>query len=158
MTMARVKDGEVVAYGIPERMKGTPHEELIDKGWRPVKGTPKPDDAPEGMGYVYGKPYSYNAEDDAVYGTWSQADVAAIALEEKRNRAVLSRARFKLALEEMGELDNVEAAMAADGVDRRAKILWEDAGEFRRMDEDLLRLTAELGYTDEQIDAVFGIS
>jgi len=158
MTMARVKDGEVVAVGLPNSLQKESKERLYKQGWRQVKGTPKPQHNVEGMGYVYGHPYNYDAEEDAVYGTWIEKDVAGEALKNKRERASLSRADFKLALHEMGELENVNAAMADPSADPRAVILWEDALEFKRMNKDLLALADELGYTDEQLDEIFSIS
>jgi len=74
------------------------------------------------------------------------------------DRAKLSRADFKLALLERGELDAVKTAMTDPSADPRAVILWEDALEFRRTNKDLLALASELGYTEEQLDDVFGIN
>lgn len=77
-------------------------------------------------------------------------------LEQARQAAELSRSLFKLALLDAGFLDDVQAFVASAD-DQRIKIMWEDSGSFRRMHPDLIRLAAELGYTDEQLDAVFGI-
>jgi len=158
MTMARVKDGEVFAVGLPNSLQNESKERLYSQGWRQVKGTPKPKDSGEGMGYVYGHPYSYDAEEDTVYGTWVEKDVAAEALKNKREKASLSRADFKLALHNMGELDNVKEAMSDPEADARAVILWEDALEFKRTNKDLQALADELGYTEEQLDEIFSIS
>jgi len=155
--MARVKDGGVVAVGLPSNFQKESEQKLYKQGWRKVKGTAKPQHDVEGMGYVYGHPYSYNDEEDAVYGTWIKKDVAAEALKNKREKASLSRADFKLALHNMGELENVKAAMSDPEADPRAVILWEDALEFKRMNKDLLALADELGYTDEQLDEIFSI-
>jgi len=157
MTMARVKDGEVVAVGLPNSLQKESKEKLYKQGWRKVKGTPKPEHNVEGMAYVYGHPYSYDAEEDTVYGTWIEKDIAAEALKNKREKASLSRADFKLALLEQDELDNVKAAMSDPSADTRAVILWEDALEFKRMNKDLLTFADEMGYTDEQLDEIFSI-
>jgi len=79
-------------------------------------------------------------------------------LAKARDRAKLSRADFKLALLERGELDAVKTAMTDPSADPRAVILWEDALEFRRTNKDLLALASELGYTEEQLDDIFGIN
>jgi len=158
MTMARVKDGEVFAVGLPNSLREESKEKIYRQGWREVKGTPKPQHSLEGMGYVYGSPYSYDAQEDAVFGTWVEKDVAAEALNNKREKASLSRADFKLALHDMGELENVKAAMSDPSADPRAVILWEDALEFKRMNKDLLALAEELGYTEQQLDEIFSIN
>jgi len=72
MTMAKVQDGEVVEVGLPDDLKNATSGRLHHYGWRPVKGLPKPTD---GAGYEYTAPYTYDAEEDAVYGTWQQTDI-----------------------------------------------------------------------------------
>ena len=78
-------------------------------------------------------------------------------LKEKRDAASLSRAEFKLGLLDMGELDAVKQFIAQTN-DQRIIIMWEDSGSFRRTHPDLLRLAGEMGYTDEQLDALFGVA
>ena len=78
-------------------------------------------------------------------------------LENARRLASLSRADFKLGLLDMGELDAVKASMADPDTDPRVVILWEDAARFDRMHPDLLSFAQVMGYTDEQMDALFGI-
>ena len=78
-------------------------------------------------------------------------------LEEKREAASLSRADFKLALLEMGELDAVKQFIEQTN-DQRIIIMWDDSSRFRRTHPDLLRLAGEMGYTDEQLDALFGVT
>jgi len=80
------------------------------------------------------------------------------ALQQSRKGASLSRADFKLGLLDMGELDNVQALMDDPATDPRIKIMWEDSGRLERMHPDLLRLANELGYTDAQLDELFGIN
>ena len=87
-----------------------------------------------------------------------RAEYEADQLKKARERAKLSRAEFKLALLDIGELDSVKAAMADPSADPRAVILWEDALEFKRTNKDLLALADELGYTEEQLDEIFSIS
>jgi hypothetical protein len=72
MTMAKIRDGEVVEIGIPDDLKDATSGRLHHYGWRPVKGLPKPTD---GAGHEYIAPYTYDAEEDAVYGTWQQTDI-----------------------------------------------------------------------------------
>jgi len=155
MTMARIKDDKVVAVGLPNSLESTETERLYALGWRQVKGLPKPTD---GSGYEYTHPYTYDADEDAVYGTWKQTDIYEQIEKQKRESASLSRADFKLGLLEMGELDNVQALMDDPATDPRIKIMWEDSGRFERMHPELLRLAEVMGYTEEQLDDIFGIN
>ena len=69
MTMARVKDDEVVAVGVPASVADTSLDRLYLMGWRHLAGKTKPLD---GKRYEYGPPYSYSAEEDCVYATWNE--------------------------------------------------------------------------------------
>jgi len=69
MTMARVKDDEVVAVGVPANLADTSLDRLYLIGWRHLAGKTKPLD---GKRYEYGPPYSYSTEEDCVYGTWNE--------------------------------------------------------------------------------------
>jgi len=80
------------------------------------------------------------------------------ALEQAREDASLSRADFKIGLLEMGELDNVQALMDDPATDPRIKIMYEDSGRFERMHPDLLQLAEVMGYTEEQLDELFGVN
>jgi len=80
------------------------------------------------------------------------------ALQKKREAASLSKADFKLGLLEMGELDNVQALMDDPATEPRIKIMYEDSGRFDRMHPDLLSLAQVMGYTEEQLDELFGIN
>ena len=75
----------------------------------------------------------------------------------KRKKARLSKANFKLGLLDIGELQRVKDFIAQTG-DDRIVILWEDSANFDRLHPDLLSLANELGYTDAQLDAIFGIN
>jgi len=79
------------------------------------------------------------------------------ALEQARESASLSRANFKLALMEAGYLQDVKDFVANTN-DERIQILWEDSATFARLDPDLLNMASQMGYTDEQMDALFGVS
>ena len=74
-----------------------------------------------------------------------------------RESASLSRADFKLGLLDMGELDNVKAAMADPNTDPRVVVLWEDAERFNRMHPDLLSFAQVMGYSEQQLDQLFGV-
>ena len=78
------------------------------------------------------------------------------ALQKKRSEASLSRANFKLALMEAGYLQDVKDFVANTN-DERIQILWEDSDTFARLDPDLLNMASQMGYTDEQMDALFGV-
>jgi len=80
------------------------------------------------------------------------------ALEKARESASLSRADFKLGLLEMGELDNVQALMDDPSTEPRIKIMYEDSGRFERMHPDLMQLAEVMGYTEEQLDELFGVN
>ena len=77
-------------------------------------------------------------------------------MDVKRSKASLSRANFKLALMEAGYLQDVKDFVANTN-DQRIIIMWEDSNSFRRTHPDLLRLASEMGYTDTQLDQLFGI-
>ena len=77
-------------------------------------------------------------------------------MELKRSEASLSRANFKLALMEAGYLQAVKD-FVANTADERIQILWEDSDNFARLDDDLLRLASDLGYTEADLDDIFGI-
>ena len=79
------------------------------------------------------------------------------ALQKKREAASLSKANFKLALMESGYLADVKDFVANTN-DERIQILWEDSDTFVRLDPDLLNMATQMGYTDEQMDALFGVS
>ena len=78
------------------------------------------------------------------------------ALQKRREAAKLSKANFKLALMEAGYLQDVKD-FVANTADERIQILWEDSDTFARLDPDLLNMASQMGYTDEQMDALFGV-
>lgn len=77
------------------------------------------------------------------------------SVEDQRKDAILTRARFKLALLEGGYLEDVEAAYPS--WPKAVQIMWDDSSTFERLHPELLALAAAMGYTDEQLDAIFGI-
>ena len=74
---------------------------------------------------------------------------------QARASASLTPAEFQLALLAIGELDNVEAAIPQSP--REVQILWNKAQKFERMHPALVELGNQMGYTDEQMDALFGV-
>ena len=78
------------------------------------------------------------------------------ALQKRREKAKMSKAEFKLALMEAGYLSDVKD-FVANTSDERIQILWEDSGNFARLNDDLLRLATEMGYTEADLDDIFGI-
>ena len=80
------------------------------------------------------------------------------ALQKIREQASLTRMAFMLALEEAGLYDAAEAAVESDQVSKAGKIMWRNASVFNRTDETLTSFAEQLGYTDAQLDALFGIN
>jgi hypothetical protein len=76
-------------------------------------------------------------------------------IEAKRAAATLTAAQFRLGLLAMGELDNIEAAMPQ--APREVQIMWEYETSYERMHPAIVQLAAAMGYTDAQLDALFGI-
>lgn len=67
----------------------------------------------------------------------------------------VSRFQARAALHLAGLLDEVEAMMAAPGTPALARLAWQDAQEFRRTSPTVLSLSANLGLTEAQLDALF---
>ena len=111
-----------------------------------------PENSQTPEGYADNKPGDYDYWDGTQWVEDSKAKKAA-----ERDSATLSRAEFKLALLERGELDSVKAAMESPDADPRAVILWEDANTFHRTNDDLMRLASDLGYTEADLDDIYGI-
>lgn len=158
---ALIKDGEVTKYPYNITMlkvdnptvsfpSQVPPEILAGYGVFHVALTPKPS--------VVGKAV---VEQTPVFvgGVWEQRwlvrDYTQAELNSLRDSAVLTRAEFKLALLSAGYLDDVEAAYPT--WPRNIQIMWDDSSTFERMHPDLLNLAQQMGYTDQQLDALFGI-
>ena len=67
---------------------------------------------------------------------------------------VVTRAQFKLALLDLGLLDDVDALVAA-GTDRALQINWAERLEFERNHPLVIATAAALGKTEAEIDALF---
>ena len=68
---------------------------------------------------------------------------------------VVSRFQARAALHLAGLLETVEAMMAAPETPALAKLAWADAQEFKRNSPTVLSLSASLGLTEAQLDALF---
>lgn len=69
---------------------------------------------------------------------------------------VVSRAQLKLALYEIGLLDQVEAF--ASQAERPIQIMWAERTEFDRYHPLLKRMIAAFGMSDEQADDIFRLA
>lgn len=68
---------------------------------------------------------------------------------------IVSRFQAKAALLQAGLLGDVEALIADPATDPLTKLAWQEAIEFRRQSPALLGVATALGWTDEQLDALF---
>ena len=82
---------------------------------------------------------------------------AAEILQSKRNKAVLTRREFFLAIDAAGMYDAVLALKDNPATPRATVIELDTATEFKRMWPTLIAAATQLGVTDVQLDAVFGI-
>jgi hypothetical protein len=67
---------------------------------------------------------------------------------------IITRRQFMLALDRIGKLDAVEAGVAAVTY-RPFRIEWDNASTFDSRSATLQGLAAQLGFTDEDVDALF---
>lgn len=65
----------------------------------------------------------------------------------------VSPRQARLALDAIGKLEEVEAAVAQ--ADRSVRIAWEFSLEVRRDQLELVSIASELGFTDKDIDELF---
>lgn len=75
--------------------------------------------------------------------------------ESARMAVSVSRFQARAALHLAGLLEIVEAMMAAPETPALAKLAWADAQEFKRNSPTVLSLSASLGLTEAQLDALF---
>lgn len=100
--------------------------------------------------------------DDGVYSNWtkyryvnSQFEIAPIvSVPTPLIPTSVTRRQFKLALLGIDLLDDVEAMISASG-DRALQINWEEALEFERGNPFVAQMTAALGKTEADVDALF---
>lgn len=134
------RDGVIGVWTQQQRPQPFPSWSWVDgEGWTPP--SPKPDG-------------DYYWDEDAQ--EWIEVPEPEFDLEGARQAARLTRAKFKLALLEAGYLDAVEASYPT--WDKHVQIMWDDSLQFERMHPTLLEFGSELGFTDEQMDAIFGIN
>lgn len=74
-------------------------------------------------------------------------------LQARREAMVISRFQGEAALYQAGLLDDVEALIA--GADPLVQIAWQRVTEFRRLSPMIASIAQALGWTDEQLDALF---
>jgi len=66
-------------------------------------------------------------------------------------------ADFRLALHAAGLLEQVETFMAGSDATKQQQILWKYSTEVHRNDPILLGAAAAMGFSDEDLDGVFGL-
>ena len=71
----------------------------------------------------------------------------------RRESMVISRFQGEAALYQAGLLDDVEALIAQS--DPLVQIAWQRVTEFRRLSPMIASIAQALGWTDEQLDALF---
>ena len=133
-----------------------PDSILAEYGVYIAEGTSKPDYDPIRQNVKEGTPELVNGQWRQV---WDVTDATPEEVEQRINQlrveATLTPAQFRLGLLSMGELDAVEAAIPS--ASREVQIMWQYSSSFERLNSDLLLLASQMGYTDEQMDALFGI-
>ena len=79
-------------------------------------------------------------------------------IDDKRNSASIDAVSARMALKSIGKLKAVKAKMKLLADDDDVLIYWESSSVFHRTHPLLIQFcTVELGMTDLQIDALFGI-
>lgn len=95
-------------------------------------------------------------------GVWAWVGGAFVVADQARHDAisasavpgVVTRAQFKLALLDLGLLDDVDALVAASN-DRELQVNWAERLEFERNHPLVIATAAALGNTEAEIDALF---
>ena len=108
---------------------------------------------------------------DNFYEKWDEQGIAQVRTDELpegeiayspedfwRQLAKMHMADFRLSLLSNGFLEQVETAMESPDMPKDAKILWEYATTVNRNDPILNQVKAQLGFTDADLDLVFGIN
>jgi len=97
---------------------------------------------------------------DAVWGGsgWAVPQSPQPTVEEQRAQWSATAVQIKIALDEIGRLDEVETIVAASS--RRTQIAWENATNLRRLSPAMVDLTegSNPPFTDEQLDDVFQLA
>jgi len=94
---------------------------------------------------------------DAVWSGsgWAVPQSPQPTVEEQRAQWSATTVQIKIALDELGRLDEVETIVGASS--RRTQIAWENATNLRRLSPAMVDLTegSDPPFTDEQMDALF---
>ena len=97
---------------------------------------------------------------DAVWNGsgWAVPQSPQPTVEEQRAQWSAAAVQLKIALDEIGRLDEVETIVAASS--RRTQIAWENATSLRRLSPAMVDLTegSNPPFTDEQLDDVFQLA
>lgn len=80
------------------------------------------------------------------------------ALHDKRARAKLDREQFMLALKAAGIYGQAMSYARSLPEDHDWRIRWEHSQAFNRNDPDLIAGAKDMGLTDSDLDAIFGIT
>jgi len=78
-----------------------------------------------------------------------------IRLESARNSARLDSLQFKLKLSELGLYESVSNYI--ENGSEMIKIWWSESSVFFRMSDEIAAIASDLGYSDEQVDTIFGV-
>lgn len=107
--------------------------------------------------YIEGN-YVYTVQ--VVDKTQEELDSEAAAILAKKNAQVVSMRQARIALLRQGLLDEVTSALSAlrgeAGIE--ANITWEYATDVRRGDQLVQSLSAALGWTSQDLDALFELA
>lgn len=118
-------------------------------GWIPF--TASPDDPEEHGRELYARAIAGDFGPIAEYVPPSAEEV----LQMQRQFASMSARDFKRALLDAGYLSAIKEALPT--LPEAWQIDWETAQSFDRMNPDLIEAATQLGFTEEQLDQLFGI-
>ena len=121
-------------------------------GWIPFHATPN-DSEPHGR-ELYANAIAGEYGEIAPYVPPTAAEM----LQAKREAATLTPMQFMLNVNAAGMMPAIEAYLAEPTTPNSFKIMWNRASSFERLYPDLVAAATELGITDAQMDAIFGIA
>lgn len=122
-------------------------------GWIPF--TARPDDEEDHGRAIHAAALAGDFGSIAAYVPPPPPDPPSI--EELRENASLTRMQFFTALEGINLFDTVWAMQDDETVPKNVRIMLRTASSFDRMNPELVQMAAAMNFTDEQLDAVFGI-
>lgn len=130
--------------------------ELEQWGVVRVQSTAEPEYNPKTQTLLWGIPEQIEG---VWYHTWRIEDLSPETiqanLQAEREMVSLSPSQFRLALLAINELANIEAAVPQ--MPKEIQIMWEYATSFDRTNPSLLAMAQQMGFTDVQLDTIFGI-